>query len=119
MMFGVVLESDVYDPLGSLLLDVKPDSEVGTISRRISRTATLDGGATLEDLGYCPADATINLQVRLRSIEQENTLLRLVKIYPLLILSTRYGAFLGAVDYCKPQAGGASIRFLVKKQLSP
>lgn len=117
-MFSVVIASSVFDPLGYVALDVKPDSEIGTISRRITRTATLDGGATIEDNGYAPADATINLTVRLVSVEYENLLMRLVKLYPFLVLSTRYGAFLGAVDYFKPSGATGALRFLVTQQLS-
>ena len=74
--------------------------------------------ATIEDLGYTASDSTLNISTRIRDIETEDRLLRLIKIYPTVTLATRYGAFLGVVDYYKPQAGGASLRFLVQRQLS-
>ena len=117
-MFSVTLASEVFDPWGSIVLDIKPESDLSTLSRRVTRTATLDGGATIEDLGYCAADSTLNIQILIRNPDDEGRLLRLIKLYPTLTLATRYGAFRGVVDYYHPQAGGASLRFLVHRQLN-
>lgn len=117
-MFSTVLSADVFDPLGYLALDVKADSEIGTLSRRVTRTATLDGGAEIEDNGYSAADATYTITVRLPSPGYEAAIMRLVQLYPLLILSTRYGVFRGVVDYFRPAGATASLRFLVSQKLS-
>ena len=116
-MFSVTLASEVFDPLGFVVLAIEPDSDLSTISRRVTRTATLDGGATIEDLGYCAGDQTLNLQVRIRSPEEESRLLRLIRLYPILNLSTQYGAYRGVVDLYTPSPGKSTLRFLVQSQL--
>lgn len=117
-MFSVSLCSRVFDPNGAVMLEATPDSELSAVTRRVSRVATLDGAATIEDLGYTASDSTLNVQVKIRDPATEALILRMVQIYPLMTLATRYGAFLGVVDYYKTQAGGASLRFIVQRQLS-
>lgn len=78
-MFSVTLASEVFDPRGSIVLDTKPESDLSTISRRVTRTATLDGGVTIDDLGYCPADFLLTIQIRIRRSDDEDRLLRLIR----------------------------------------
>lgn len=45
-------------------LNITPDSDLRTLARRLTRTATLDGDAVVTDGGYCQADRTITLEIR-------------------------------------------------------
>ena len=117
-MFMVGLTTEVFDPAGSFVAEPLMDSALCPAARRVSRTATLDGNAVLEDLGYTPADATLTIQFRIRSPEEEARLLRLIRIYPILNLSTQYGAYRGVADLYTPSPGKTTLRFLVQSQLS-
>lgn len=118
-MFTVSLCAAVFDPDGDLLIPATADSELSAVTRRVSRTATLDGEAELEDLGYTASDSELRVVFKLSDATFENKLLRLIQIYPLLTIATRYGCFLGVVDDYQPRGqGGATFRFLVKRQLS-
>jgi hypothetical protein len=48
----VALEAAVFDPWGAVLLDASPDSTLDTHTRRVTRTATLDGHSVIIDHGY-------------------------------------------------------------------
>ncbi len=118
-MFTVSLCAAVFDPWGDLLIPATPDSELSAVQRRVSRTATLDGAAALEDLGYTASDSTLRIVFKLADSAFENRLMRLIRIYPLLTLATRYGCYQGVIDDYQPRGqGGAAIRFLVQRQIS-
>jgi hypothetical protein len=117
-MFSVSLCAAVFDPDGDVLIPATADSELSAAQRRVSRTATLDGAATLEDLGHTASDSTIKVVFKLADADFEARILRLIQIYPLLTLSTRYGCFLGVADKYTPTAQGATLQFLVQQQIS-
>ena len=48
----VAFESTVFDPVGSIGLDALPGSDLSASTRRVTRTATLDGNAVIIDNGY-------------------------------------------------------------------
>lgn len=118
-MFAISLCAEVFDPDGDILLRPESGSELSAIGRRVSRTATLDGNAVIEDNGYTSADSTLRIVIKPRSVTEEDRLIRLVQIYPLLILTTRYGAYIGAIDDYRPDgAGKIVLRYLVKQRIS-
>lgn len=116
--FSVSLSPVVFEPLGGVMLRAKPDSELAAIKRRVSRTATLDGGATIEDMGFTASDSEITINVIFETMSQEDKVLRLIRLYPLMTLATRYGCYVGVADFFKPSSGGGTIRFLVREQVS-
>lgn len=117
MMYSVSLCADVFDPEGDVLLPAVASSDIGSMTRRITRTATLDGGASLEDLGHCPGDMTLRVVFKLASTELDQKVKRLISIYPLLTLATQHGCWRGAVDDYKPAGATATLQFLVQTQL--
>ena len=115
---NVSLCSQLFDYAGVhfLRLDVA-GSDLSTLSRRVSRTATLDGGALLIDNGYSVADATFTLRLADVSLAARAALLATLANHSLLSLSCRLGCFVGAVERVD-EAQGLNIRFLVLKSLT-
>lgn len=113
----ISISSALFDPDGHLLVDIESGgSRLDYLSRRISRSATLDGGAYVVDNGYSAADADFTIVFKPLSPAQRATIERLITLHSELIISTDRGCFLGHIDNFReaPQ----TLRFLVKKQLN-
>ena len=90
------------DPLGHVLLQVVPGTTAGATSRRMSRIATLDGGAALNDSGYSEADRIIDLRWQPVSEQQEEDVARLVRLYGRVHVSFAGAVFLAAPETYTP-----------------
>ncbi|MDD2927060.1 hypothetical protein [Rhodoferax sp.] len=113
-----MLTTTTFDPLGVVTLDCVPEQTLGETRRRMSRVATLDGGAVFNDGGYSEADRTIQLRWVPKSAEQEAAVARLVERYARLQVSTRRGVFLAATEAYAPGATESSLSLLVVEKLS-
>jgi hypothetical protein len=54
----ITLESTVFDPVGVISLEALPGSDLSASTRRVTRTATLDGQAVIIDNGYTSCKAS-------------------------------------------------------------
>jgi hypothetical protein len=78
-------------------LDILDDeSSLGNTTRRVTRIATLDGGAALNDFGHSYADRTVTLRWEPTSPQQLQNLERMVRLYSKLLLAKDDGLFLVA-----------------------
>jgi hypothetical protein len=111
------LSTPLYNPAGAVLLHCEASSDIGGVTRRVSRTATLDGEATITDFGITNSDTTIRLKIPL-TMAIDDTIRLMVRQNPLLVLTTRLGCFLGAVDSYRVDNGTGILSFLVKSTLS-
>lgn len=114
-----ILTAPTYDPLGSVQLHVLPSSDHHERRRRISRVATLDGGAAFNDGGYAPADITVTLTWPVRSAATEAAVLRLVELHGRLLLSMPGVLYLAAPEAYTPGPATSSLTLLVERQLAP
>ena len=116
-MSFVALESFVFDPLGAIVLDATPDSELSASARRVSRTATLDGNSAFNDNGWTAADATLTISAYLTA-EEHATIQRLIRLYPDVVCSTDQGCYLGVIEsVTRGFSGDFVIVFLVQRAL--
>lgn len=114
----VSLCSVLFDYSGDHLLDIDAaGSNLSLLSRRVSRTATLDGGALLIDNGFAVADATFTLNLLDISAAQHAALSASIKRHSLFTLSFRQGCFLGVVE-AVDEAQSFKIRFLVSTDIT-
>lgn len=115
----VQLSTTTFDPLGVIELDVSADqSDFGEARRRVTRVATLDGGAVFNDFGLAQADKTITLVWPIISKAQQDAVERLVRLYQLVQVSVPTGIFLAAPEaYTSTQSTG-TLTLLVKSKLS-
>ncbi|TFH84726.1 hypothetical protein EQG41_20875 [Billgrantia azerbaijanica] len=82
-----------YDPEGALLIPRHPDNDTGSLSRRVSRTATLDGGAAITNRGYTPADRTLRISLEGQPPAMVARAKRLLRLHGGLIVSLADGAY--------------------------
>lgn len=114
----IALESYVFDPIGAIVLNATPDSELSASTRRVSRTATLDGNAALIDNGWTAADSTLTIEAHL-TLAEEATIQRLIRVYPEVVCSTDQGCYLGVIEFFRRVSSGRFvISFLIQRALS-
>lgn len=117
-MSMVALESSVFDPRGSIVMEATPDSSLNASTRRVSRTATLDGQAALIDNGWTAADSTLTIEAYLTEAE-EAIVQHLVRVYPEVICSTMHGCYSGAIEAVTRTAGGrTAISYLIQRDMT-
>lgn len=116
-MIGI--STPTYSPNGSILLkDIETDSDVPPRERRITRTATLDGEAEIEDMGMSHADRTFVIRARGLTRAEYDLLALGVEGFPLLIITTAEGAFMGAPEHLSINDGITTLRILIKEKIS-
>lgn len=112
------LSTPVWDAQGYIEVNALPSQNVGDTRRRVNRTATLDGGAVVNDSGYSEADRTIDLKWKPGTVDYEYTVERLVRFYPRVNISIRSGFYEAAVESYKPTPTESTLRLLVLSKLS-
>lgn len=112
------LSSPTFDPEGALILHPSPDSQLADRARRVTRTATLDGGAAIHDAGYSVADRTLTIVLVLPSAPTVAALQRLLRLYGRLTVTTPEAVFLAVPERLFVGAEEATLTLLVLAQLS-
>lgn len=93
------ISTQTADPFGSITLEIDATAtNLGDTSRRVSRVATLDGGASIIDGGYTVADRTITVDLTGQDRETVDTLRYLFQTYSELVVLTEEGAFLATPE---------------------
>jgi len=89
----VTLSPTVFDVDGGVTIPLGPGSDLRTFTRRIQRSATLDGGAVVVDNGYSPADRTFTIDLQKLTKEQFDRVAEMVRDYGELVAATSEGVF--------------------------
>ena len=114
----ITLESTVFDPVGVISLEALPGSDLSASTRRVTRTATLDGQAVIIDNGYTSADSTLAIEATLTEAEAQR-LHHLMQIYPEIIATTPEGCYLGVIESVRQgRDGSIAISFLIQRTLT-
>ena len=115
---NISLCSFLFDYSGDHRLNADLDkSDFSLMSRRVSRTATLDGGALIIDNGYSASDATFSISVSNLTLADRAAILATLQQHSLIVLSCKTGCFLGVVERVD-ESQGFKLSFLVKSQLN-
>jgi hypothetical protein len=110
----IALATLTIDPRGAQLLNLSPGyANMGDTARRISRVATLDGGASILDGGYTVADRTISINLADQSRETIDDLKYLCQVYSMLLVLSEDGAFLAAPERITINGATATMSLLV------
>lgn len=109
----ISISTPTFDPSGLLLLSYDPESDSKQLSRRVSRTATMNGACTFDDLGFSWSDVTLNLKFSGISESEASSLDYLVKNYGALHIVTEEGAFVVVVESFSFKEGQAELRLLI------
>ncbi|MBF0308130.1 MAG: hypothetical protein HQL56_01190 [Magnetococcales bacterium] len=118
MGFMVALAATEADPDGSVVF-MAEDADTGSLSRRVNKTKTLDGGVYLLDQGFVAEDQDFSLTISNPTQAIVAGIQHLVKSYDVVLLMSRDGAFLGAIETLKAGiSGGVSLTFLTSEKVS-
>lgn len=118
-MATVVVSAPVYDVLGSLRFTrLDSSTELDNGQRRVTRTATLDGGATVFDGGFSHADRVLTVAVSPFSEAQLTQVKRLFQTYPTLTVTCREGGYQCAPEQYSVSSTTMTMRFLIIKDLT-
>lgn len=102
------------DPLGALLLNVSRDgTNLGDTTRRVSRVATLDGGATILDGGYTVADRTIIINLADQTRVTVEALKHMTEVHSKVLVLTEAGAFTATPSSIADSVRSATMTLLV------
>lgn len=115
MLVGLSTINFALDGARVVRQDPEQDMENRSGSRRASRTPTLDGGASISDSGYSPADRILEVRT---GHEHLDWIEDLVKLHPTIRISTRYGLFRGTPRRWEVDGEHAVLEIMVKEQES-
>jgi len=113
----ISLAAYLFDWEGDYLVEADQDSTLSHVGRRVSRSATLDGGCVIVDNGYTASDATFTLIVSDIDNITRLGILGMIQRHSLLVAAFDNNVFLGAVETVE-DTRKLKIRFLVKQQLN-
>ena len=117
-MMRASLAAPQFDLEGFVVLKPTGDSRLGDTTRRISRVATLDGGAVAVDYGFADADRTITVQASGVTGDEHAAILRLQQTVGMAVLCCESGCYYGAIQSLQQIANGLGITFLVTEKLA-
>lgn len=103
-----------------MLLDASEDSDVNYLSRRLTRTATLDGGAVIVDNGFSAADGTIKIIVDpgKNSPAIYAQAAGMLKQFGMVTVACSSGIFLAAISNITNSKTTLTINLFIKSQLA-
>ena len=112
------IRTPLYDLNGFILFQEAANTSYPELSRRVTRTATLDGNSTINDMGY--SDSDNSYIIRINNMPQSDILKlsTIIKTYALVYLSTREGVFYGAISSLNTANDPAEFTFLIKNRAS-
>lgn len=113
MNFFFSISTNTFDLDGNVQGFSSPDSDINLLTRRLSRTATLDGDVFIDNLGFTHGDRTLLIRAQL-SDNDHNKLVAMIKNYALFTIALSTGAFLGGIQSLDRDAENVSfIRILL------
>lgn len=112
-MNNISLSTKTFDPKGLLLLSYDADSGDKEISRRVSRTATMDGSCVYDDFGFSWTDTDLNLKLSNLSKEEDDLIVYLMKNYSAINAITAEGAFTVLIESYSFAEGKGNLKLLI------
>lgn len=112
------LSTKTFDVNGLLQLEHDQDSETNNLKRRVSRTATLDGGATFDDMGFSWADAELKLKFKALTEAEATGLNYLCENYGELLAVNKDGVFNVLVNSLNIKAGAGDLSLLILEKVA-
>jgi len=117
-MNNIILSAPAADVNGTVKFKYAGrETDLYSLSRRVTRIATLDGGVVLNDLGFTHGDRTFNISAALTP-DQQDSVNRLLRIYPTLMISVQEGLFLGAIEINNVTGNVSVLQILIQEKLT-
>lgn len=119
-MIGI--STQIYDLEGARIFeDLDPGKEQKNRrgERRVTRTATLDGGVSIADMGYSDGDRTITVMELAASLEAVEFVEYICRNYTLVTVTAEDGAYSAAPEtHAVGEDGTLTFTLLVKEKMS-
>jgi hypothetical protein len=115
MKSAIGISTKVFDLNGNIILHDVDDtkSSIEDYRHRVTRVATLDTGAYIDDRGYVPGDRTVEISATTNQSEYEK-LLYIFKTYTSLLISLPDGAFNGNLSRLSRNKGRTNLTVLIE-----
>ena len=114
----VVISTVSSNENGSVKIYENHESKIRDASARVSRSATLDGGAVITHNGFCDGDLQFDIRTNRLTQTEAEQLWDLFTDETQLIASTELGVYVGAIERLKIDRGDVRFVFLVKEKIS-
>lgn len=117
----IIITSKVFDAQYSPLVlhEIPGSSNTRSAARRLSRSATLDGGAVIDDAGFSDGDRTLTVALQEPSGHTYDALKAFIEGDGAQRIATRDGVFEGGILRITEQGGKLiTFGFLVETKLS-
>jgi hypothetical protein len=108
----------LYDLQGGIIAKRQSDTNTDTVSRRVSRVATLDGGANFFDNGFSDADRDFSVVLHTPSAADVERAKEIVRNFSEVTVSTEEGCFLGTITRGAPSQANFTLSIFIKARLS-
>lgn len=102
---------------GSIIIQEKPESEIKRFPARVSRSATLDGGAVIVHSGFSHGDRTLRVMAELTQADADK-ITSLHQTETLVNISMPDGFFSGALSSLYIDNGAMDLTILIQEKLS-
>jgi len=89
----ISIAARVFDLDGHIEFTPVPSNRDGERSRRVTRTATLDGGVSVSDRGFAYGDQTLVYRYKPESKEHDDRARRIVRLHATVTVATPEGVF--------------------------
>lgn len=115
----ISISTTVFDMIGNLIIkNETPSFDMRTLSRRINRSKTLDGGVVLQDSGFAHGDRTFNIKVVAAKKDYAERMFYLTSNYAELLFVNSEGVFEGNIENYSFLKGNLNFTFLVIQKLT-
>jgi hypothetical protein len=114
----ISITTSTYDLSGHIIINEDPNSDLKSNARRISRTATLDGGCSITDQGYSDADRTFQVRKDGISRADADRIWYLFRTYSLVNVCIEDGAFRAAIQDVNLAEGNLRTKILIQEKIS-
>lgn len=111
----ISLSAMVYDFDGSVRIPMQPGSQIRDNTRRVSRTATLDGGCSVVDQGFSHSDREFRVVGRELSRSKIETLWNLFVEHGQVYVMTWEGGFEGVIQRVQDREELDLLVYITKK----
>jgi len=110
----------VYDTAGAKILETDNEKDLSNRkgSRRVTITATLDGGVTVYDTGFSDGDRIISVNVPAASQEDINFAEHICRAYNLITVTMLDGAYKAVPESYKIDSGELLMTLRITEKIS-
>jgi hypothetical protein len=115
----IAISALTFSTTDHVMFDAAEDSDIENTTRRVGRTATLDGGCLITDGGFSDSDRTFRVTSREPLSDSEVSILRaLHQDHTLVNLTVPGGVFKGVMQQFTNIKNTVSLTILCKEKLS-